>query len=724
MKTRRRLLPSILIAALATLVFASTRATAPSTPKTSDQQPKPEYRAIAQMLAKKLPRNHLRQKPFDTEVAYGAWTNAITAYDPDHTYFTRRELDELAPRAPLLCKEFASGNVSFGFELHQRFLKNLRLRLDFAKQQLKQGFDCSKPETFVWDRKDAPWPENDAQRRELWRLTLKNAYLAHLLAKELDATNSTQKAQAPAATNTIPILTPEQHVLKRYSQLLTVFEDMDSETIFQRYASAFCSVYDPHTDYLSPMREEDFEMDMNLKLVGIGATLRSEDGVARIENIVPGGPASRDTRDIRLVPGDKIIAVAQDNEPPVDIIHMALDRAVRKIRGKKGTRVVLTVIPASDPSGSTTKTVDLIRDEVNLEDAAVTGRVCTVSLPGGAVRKLGYIKVPSFYGTGNRFKPGEPDFRSCSYDTRKWMAKLNAENVQGMVLDLRNNGGGLLPEAIMMTSLFIAQGPAVQVRDCARSVALAMPEYSVACRTPLVVLINRFSASASEIVAGALQDYGRAVIVGDTQSHGKGTVQTILDLGGEQYGSLKVTTASFYRVNGASTQVRGVHSDIVVPSFADGLKDIGEDSLPRALAWTCIAPADYTPVSNLSLQIPGLKKKAAERLAKDGRYQSYVRLLNRLEVFNNTRSVSLERKARLEQMRTERAARKELDLSLGGEEDGDNAASGDGKKGEKPDIVLDAALDILSDLVEQIGPQVPVNTEPDLRSRLFRIFTP
>lgn len=693
----------------------------------AEKRPRPEYEAVAKILARRLPQTHLFQKKFDENVSATAWTNLVTSYDPDRTYFTQADLAQLEPMRLKLAEDFSKGNINFAFQVYDIFCKRLGARTDYIEKSLKKPVDFSANENLSWDRKNAAWPVGSAEQKELWRKRLKNEYLVQIISKELDIAAAKTNKIVNVATNSIVPQTTEEIILKRNKQMLSLIQDMDEETIFQRYASAICTAYDPHTDYLSPMRQEDFEMDMNLKLVGIGAQLRSEDGMAKIMEIIPGGPADRDTRDIKLVPGDKIVGVGQGDKPVEDIVHMSLNRAVRKIRGEKGSKVVLSVIPASDPTASTVKTVDLIRDEIKLEDAAVTGRVERIMQPAGKERKLGYIRVPSFYGTGGRvMNPHDPDFRSVTYDVAKRIAEYNGQNVEGFILDLRNNGGGLLPEAVQMTGLFVQSGPVVQVREANRCFPLNMMGDTVACRKPLVVLVNRFSASASEIVAGALQDYGRAIIIGDRQTHGKGTVQTVLDLGDSKYGSLKVTTASFYRITGASTQMKGVQPDIVLPSPLDSL-ELGEDKLPNALPWSRIDSADFLQLSDMNLLLPELKRRSAERLSADPKYTRYVRLINAVEEYNMCKTLSLEKKAREKQMKRERATRRQLesDEALDDEvsADEDLIPTHKGKeKGIDDDMVLRESARILCDYIDIAGPLV--ETEGDLRSRMMRIFSP
>jgi carboxyl-terminal processing protease len=678
--------------------------------------PQPYYGEVAQKVARLLPTSHLLQRPLGDELSQKAWTNLVNSLDPDHSYFLQADIAVFTNMQFQIDDAVKTGEVSFPYEVYSLFCERVEQRYVFVTNLLENGFTFTKDESYTWKRKDVPWPATQAEQDELWRKRIKNEYLVQLIGREIEkasATNPPPAEAAAAAVTNAPVVSLEENIAKRYKQFLIVIQDMDDEAILQRYLSAVAMAYDPHSDYMSPMRKEDFDIDMNLSLCGIGAQLRSEDGMARIMEVIPGGPADRDKRDIRLIPGDKIIGVGQAEGAIEDIVHLPLNKAVRKIRGEKGTKVVLKVIPAADPSGTSTKRVDLIRDEVKLEEQAATGRVVRVTLKDGAIRTLGVVRLPTFYGTMDK-RPNQPGFRSATLDVAKQLAAFNSANVSGLILDLRNNGGGSLREAVSLVGLFVRSGPVVQVREPRQIVVLPVPNMdpAMAFRKPMVVLINRTSASASEIVAGALQDYGRAVLVGDTQSHGKGSVQTVMPLGAEKLGSMKVTTASFYRINGASTQLKGVASDIVIPSLLDGL-DIGEDKLPGALPWTQVESALFIPVSDVAKFTPQLKENSAKRLAANSRYSRYCALVRHVQEVNDKTDVPLEINARRKVMKAENEMRKleddEMDLVR--------------KSGNEEDVVLDESLNILADLIDLSGSaDIPMETEGDLRTRMMRIF--
>lgn len=677
--------------------------------------PEPVYPEIARRVVRQLNTTHLSGERFGDHLSAVAWTNLVDALDFDRTLLTQEDLKRLEPLRTTIDDALASGNLAFGYDLMALVRERLAQRCDYAETLLADPatFDFSSDETYVWKRRKAERPADAAAQKQLWRSALRNEVLAITLAKELDAEEKAEKPQEDKPNyDTEDLSQPVEEVIrKRYRTLRDAYGEMDSETVLQRTLSAVANAYDPHTDYMSPMNFEDFSMEMNLTLCGIGATLRYDDGAVRITELMPGAPAASDTRDIRLQEGDRIIGVGQGDGPIEDIQHKPLNRTVRKIRGPKGTKVVLRVIPVSDKTGTRTKIVDLIRDEIKLEEQAVTG--CVQRLEND--RRLGYVRIPAFYAGAVSVDMGS-DARSMTKDLLRYIQQFNAEHVDGMVIDLRNNGGGSLLEALSMTGLFVT-GPAVQVRD-ARSVQVLPAQGQVAFNKPLVVLVNRNSASASEIVASALQDYGRAIILGDSKSHGKGTVQTVQGLGGDSkvYGADRITTACFYRINGGTTQLRGVVPDLVLPSLYDAL-ELGEDQLPGALPYTTVNPAYYAKTADLAPFLPRLKAASDARLAKDEQYLAAQKLINHVREANAEQVVTLNLEKRRTRMRAERQLQKAQDDLLSGAQRK--------KQGPTPenDPVLREALAILSDFIDlRGGPDEPVNTNGDLGSRLFRIF--
>ena len=682
--------------------------------------PKPPryYGKIGARLANMLPKYHVLQQRLDDTISQRAWTNIVTFYDVDHSIFLKSDLDALAAHEFRIDDELKAGDISFGFDLYNLFVERFRQRMDFATNLLAKGeWNFSEDETYRIKRKDAPWPETKEEAEDLWRKRVKNEVLVQIVTKELDAEKAAAKKAAGAgeedgeepdaekddgAEDDAKNLTPEENLIKKYRQYATVMLEPDEEAILQNYLDCVARAYDPHTDYMSPASKEDFDMDMNLTLCGVGAVLGFDDGALKIDEIMPGGPIDLDGRIKR---GDKIVGVRQGDGELEDILWQPMKKSIKKIRGPKGTRVTLEIIPRSDPSGATRKLIELVRDEINLEDQAATGRVERVTLDG-VERKMGYIFLPSFYESMDK-QFGDPSFRSCAMDVNRYIADFNAEGVEGLVLDLRGNGGGSLREAVMLSSLFVSEGPVVQIRDTRTVVTLPIPPGNpVAFRKPVVVLTDRASASASEIVAGHLQDVGRAVVIGDSRTHGKGTVQSVLGMGPDKYGSTKITTARFYRINGRSTQIEGVAADIRLPSLLDSL-DIGEDKLPNALPFTRILPADYAPSWNLGTYVGALKARSDARLAENARYIKHKENVEGMRALSEREYVPLEKEARTAMMRSDRELRE-----FGEEDDEEKEESVSRRrrnKGRKDDVVLEESFLILSDLVRMTGgAEVPV----------------
>ena len=654
--------------------------------------PRPYYGNVAKRLGDMLPKFHVLQRPMDDEISRRAWTNLVTFYDFDHSVFLKSDLDRLAAHQTTIDDELRAADVGFGFAVYNLYVERLLERVGFATNLVAAGgWDFSTNETYRIRRKDAPWPATPADAEEHWRKRIKNEVLAARVNHDLDK-----------STNAFDVATD---LIKKYRQYVTVLTEPDEEAVLQHYLSAVCRAYDPHTDYMSPASKEDFDMEMNLTLCGVGAVLSMDDGALKIVEIMPGGPIDVDGR---IKEGDKIVGVQQGDGEMEDVMWQPMKKSIKKIRGAKGTRVTLQIVPRSDPSGATKKLIELVRDEIKLEDQAATGRVERVTHEG-VERRLGYVYLPGFYGTMDR-KPSDPGFRSCALDVAKCLADFNAEGAEGLVLDLRGNGGGSLREAVLLSALFVQSGPVVQIRDLRSVGCLPIPPGNpIAFKKPMVVLTDRASASASEIVAGHLKDTGRALVLGDVRTHGKGTVQTVMGMGPEKYGSMKITTARFYRIDGRSTQVEGVEADIHLPSLLDSL-DIGEDKLTYALPFSRIAPADYRLSWDMHRYVRRLRAWFEARTAQDERFAKHVANVRGMKAISDREEVSLEYAARRAQMAQDRELR-ELD-DEGREDDDEEAAvkKRRRKRNEprKDDVVLDEAYRVLSDLIRLTdGAEVP-----------------
>ena len=622
------------------------------------------------------PAVHYLHKPMNKEIAAIAWTNYIDVLDPQRMYFTLDDIAVFEAEKTKQIEYLKKGDFSYAINVFNVSKERIKEYKEFTEKYFDgvsadeymakvQSFNTSTE--FLVRRKNALWPASKEARETLWDEKIQNQYLAAIVNEALkreEKAAELEKNGEPVGTNKVStaiadIVDEEFHkstvenILKGARRLNDVWQDFDVDTYKTYYVNAFTMSYDPHSSYFSPEKKEDFDIDMGLSLQGIGATLSIEDGMPKVVDIIPGSPADRDISENHLIPGDKIIAVAQGDEEFVDITHWPLNKAVRLIRGPKGSVVRLKVIPSTDATGTSTKLVTLVRDEIKLEEQAVSYVTKDLVDPAGNTRKLGYIKLPSFYSNAASIDNPE-ELRSATYDMEQAIVELKKENIEGIVLDLRGNGGGSLPEAISIAGLFIKRGPVVLVKERFRVHTLRDEDSAVAYNGPLVVLIDKLSASASEIVAGALQDYGRAIVIGDTQTHGKGTVQTVMPLSIDEsmpLGAIKLTTASFYRVNGSSTQIKGVASDIVLSSVFDYISDLGEDKLPNAIPHSSVRSVSYTRVANLKETIAAVKKLSDARLALNEKWQKHLKKLNCVNAINTNDYASLNYAVRLNEER-------------------------------------------------------------------------
>lgn len=706
MKLSKHLLLSIILAGS---IVLQSGALAPP-----DAETLATYSNAAMIVSRQIPIAHLQKEPIDDELAADALQLFLDSLDYDHSFFLQSDVDRFRARSAKLDDAILNGDLRFAFEIFDTFMKRMSNRVDYVDQMLEHGFDFDREEDYRWKRNDLAWPKDRDDWDEVWRRKIKNLYLGHMISDRLDeeeASNELARAESEAESeegndnSAIEAAeTPEQSIRKRYEQILSVMNDNDAHWLLTRYISSFAHAMDPHSDFMSQRDNEDFNINMKKSLNGIGALLNPEDGAAKIVRLIPGGPAEIDGR---LKPNDKIIAVAQGDEEPVDIRHWPLSRAVRLIRGEKGSKVVLSVVPASDITGTKVKKFELIRDEVKLEEQVAKGDLREIEGPDGSEYRAGIIRIPDFYADMEAQRNGDSAARSVSADVRDIIEGFQSSNrVDGIVIDLRNNGGGALNEAVDLTGLFIDSGPVVQVKSgsrLARKLYDADPEQLY--KGPLIVLVNRLSASASEIFAAALQDYGRAVIVGDSKTHGKGTVQALLPLSksNEKLGSLKLTTAGFYRIGGGSTQLSGVEPDIVIPSILDYM-EVGEEHLPHALEFDKIRPAFYWNSKKLSEILPDLKKTSLVERSQNEQFQEYIKLLKHLGKRRESETISLKLEERLETARAERkmqelATEMEVAAIAASTVDADQQDGEESDEEDDRDLVLDETLQILSDLI-------------------------
>jgi carboxyl-terminal processing protease len=644
--------------------------------------PGPNDGRIAYVTARLLEEYHYSQQPLDTELSEKFFDGYLDSLDPQHLYFLKSDIAEFAHYRTnldtLTINNPGIADLTPAYQIFERFRERLNQRTAYEDKLLKHDrFSLNTHQNILLDRHDAPYPKNLSEARQLWQQRLVYDYLQEVLVRRISPTNS-------GVILPLPQSAPQEiteKLTRHYHWLLRVFANWDSSDVLQTYLNALTHAYDPHTDYLNTSHAQDFSINMSLALFGIGAELRSEDGYCTIISLVPGGPAAKGKQ---IKPKDRIVAVAQGKQPPVDVVDMDLSKIVQMIRGPKGTEVRLTVIPSDDPNSR--RVVVLIRDEIKLEDLEAKAELVETPDGHGGTNRLGIIDLPSFYATvdlpGDNGDLGE---KSTTADVRRLIQKLEREHIAGIVLDLRNNGGGSLEEAVNFTGLFVTNGPVVLVRSPEGHVAVDQDSSAYALyRGPLVVLVNRFSASATEIVAGALQDYGRALIVGDTSTYGKGTVQNLNPLrpfiwsanesASNDPGTVKITIRKFYRISGASTQLKGVVPDIVLPDTLNAMTDVGESSLPNAMPWDTIPKADYNPVNMVQPYVSELRRLSDARVATNQDF-SYIRQdidefkklqadktasLNEDEELKQAEEDALREKAR----ETERAGRKAPDEKI------------------------------------------------------------
>jgi len=643
---------------------------------------------IAFLTAKLLEKLHYLQQPFNEAVSIKFFDHYLEALDPQHVHFIQSDLSEFEHYRTnlnrLIKKE---DDTRPSCEIFERFVQRLQQRVAYVTEMLKtENFTFDTDERITINRREMPYPKDIEEAKGLWRDRVRFEYLQEKLAK-LDARKKAQtskKSAVPSRTEGKPKSEAEEIVktlTDRYHRTLRTFTDWDNEDVLQIYLTTLAHVYDPHSDYYNHVQLESFAIAMNLSLFGIGAELVSEDGYCKIRKLLP-GPASK-SKEIKE--NDRIIAVAQGAQPFVDVVDMSLTKAVQLIRGPKGTEVRLKIIPAL--ADSAVKEVRLKRDEIKLDDQAAKAKIIELPNPTGAqTLRLGVIDLPSFYAQfdvgGKRELAGDGGVsapKSTTADVLQLLKKLNQENVSGVILDLRHNGGGSLEEAIKLTGLFIKDGPVVQVRNYDGTV---QPDDdtdpAIAYGGPLVVLTSKFSASASEIVAGALQDYGRALIVGDASTHGKGTVQSVNQLSAyltrpnsptNDPGALKLTIKKFYRPSGVSTQLKGVIPDIVLPSVFNDYKEIGEAALDNPLTNDVIKSAAYDRLNLVEPFLKDLRQHSVQRVAVEREYDYVREDIQQYKKLQADKTVSLNQtqrikekeqlEARQKSRENERKARKE-----------------------------------------------------------------
>ncbi|ROT95781.1 tail-specific protease [Marinobacter sp. R17] len=570
------------------------------------------------LIARQLQFTHFLDQRIDSDLSKRVFDAYLDHLDGQHVYFLQSDIDRFAPWRTKLDSALKTGQLEPAFQIYNLFEKRVIERLDYALKLIDDGvdqFDFSKDEELKLDRSDDPWAKSKDELDAIWKRRIKNAVLAQRLNGKSDKEITTS-------------------LQRRYESQRSRTLQVRSEDAFQTYMNAFTSLWDPHTSYFSPRTSENFNINMSLSLEGIGAVLQSDNEYTKVVRLVPGGPASKQGQ---LKPADRIVGVAQGKDGEMkNVVGWRLDEVVDLIRGPRSSVVRLEVIPASASDETITRTIDITRDKVKLEEQSAKSDMIDLKRDGKHY-KVGVIDIPTFYADFQAMQAGDPNYKSTTRDVHKLIDKLKGQGMQGLVIDLRNNGGGALQEANDLVGLFIDEGPTVQIRSADNDVSvLTDDDPSVAYSGPLVVLVNRMSASASEIFAGAIQDYGRGLIVG-SQTFGKGTVQAVRPL---NHGQLKITQSKFYRVSGGSTQHKGVIPDINIPTRINK-EEIGEDALDNALPWDQIEAVPHARYFDFSSIIDKLRERHDARFDKNPEFQLLEEEINLLKTQRNRDYVSL-----------------------------------------------------------------------------------
>ncbi|WP_376694529.1 carboxy terminal-processing peptidase [Wenzhouxiangella sp. EGI_FJ10409] len=659
--------------------------------------PEAKHRFASRLASRFMTSYHYRNPELDEAFSERVFDQYLSALDPNRMYFTAADIEALSEYRPHMADAVRTADLDPAYDIFNRYVERSNERIEHALDLVEGGFDFEVDEDYHFDRSDSPWAESAEALDELWRKRVKNDWLRLKLADQDD----------DEITETLS---------ERYETLRDRIQEFNSEEVFSFFMNAFTRSIEPHSSYMSPRTSENFEISMRLSLDGIGAMLQRETEYTTVMEVVPGGPADLDGR---LESGDRIVGVGQgDDGEIVDVVGWRLDDVVDKIRGERDTVVRLEVLPADTGISGPSKVIRIVRNEVKLEEQAASSEI--IELPAGDdSRRIGVIRVPVFYVDFEGRSRNEPNYRSSTRDVRKLINELKSEGVDGIVMDLRGNGGGALVEATTMTGLFIDTGPIVQVRDSRGKVELKSDnEPGMAWEGPLGVLVDRRSASASEIFAAAIQDYGRGVIIGEP-TFGKGTVQNLINLDnmarGEdtKLGQLKLTMAQFYRIAGGSTQSKGVVPDIRLPTPGDP-EDYGESALDFAMPWAEIDPADYEPVADLEPLIDLARHRHEMRLESDEELAGLVEDLAEWEDDSERETISLlesERRKEMEEAEERRSDRFGTDGDMAmtedevreedadAETDADADAEGEGDEEEDEDLYLEETARILSDLI-------------------------
>jgi len=660
-----------LLAAIAMMLVAGPALARPTKPDDA------KARQIAIAVSQLVERGHLTKKRIDDNISERCLKSLLETLDPLKLYFYQSDVDEFSALRHDLDEMVPVGQIGAAYRVFDRFLKRVDERIAIAVEQVNAEHDYTLDEEMVRDSDSAHYAKSPADAVDKWRRRVKYEMLTQLADEK----------------------TPEEareKLSRRYSSIRKRWHQTNDDELLEMFLTALTTGFDPHSTYMSPSTLDNFEIQMRLKLDGIGASLRSEDGYTKVHQVIVGGAADQDGR---LKEGDEIVGVGQGTEGELlDIVDMKLNDVVDKIRGKRGTVVRLEVRPVENPKDSEIYTI--VRQEIKLTESEARSVVVPWGKkPNGEAFKVGILSLPSFYMDMDAARRGDPNYKSTTRDVRRLLTEFNAQGVDAVMVDLRFNGGGSLTEAVNMTGLFIDKGPVVQVKGPdGRTQPFVDPEAGMVWSGPLVVLTNKFSASASEIFAGAMQDYNRGLIVGDDATHGKGTVQQLYDVAQLLFrikndmnlGAMKLTIQQFYRPDGASTQNRGVAADVVIPSLTSHL-DVGESDLDYALPFDKIAGLSHDEFKMVDQNIVNQLRAASEnRIASSKEFGRDLRRINKFEEQKDRKTVTINREKFL-------AEREELDADKEQEEAFEEAVKSDRPVFDVEDHYNQEALSIMVD---------------------------
>ena len=626
---------------------------------------------------------HYAQKPLDDEMSAKIFSLYMNRLDPAHYYFLAADVAEYRKYETRIDDMLLRGNAKLSLDIFERFKTRLSERLAMMEEFMGEDFDFSRDANWTLERDEVPHPETTEEARKIWRTKVK----FDLLTLKLGDTS---------------VEDGKERLMKRVRGLWKDYFQYENDDIVSMFLNSMAAAYDPHSSYLAAQDLKNFDISIKLSLEGIGAVLRWEDGYTVVNSIVPGGAAARQGK---LKADDRIIAVAQGDQAFESVIDMRLNDVVQLIRGKRGTKVGLQILRKTKKGFDTLKFI-IVRDKIVLKDGEAKAQI--IEQPSTEENKtakethrIGVIKLPSFYVDFNGRRKNPKNFKSSSRDVKKHLEEFVQEKVDGVILDLRSNGGGGLDEAINMAGLFIGHNPVVIVRQSGgRRVTVHRSRERVVYGGPLLIMLNRYSASASEILAGAMHDYQRAILAGDTTTFGKGTVQNIFQLP-EGYGALKVTIAQFYRVSGWSTQNRGVETSLVLPSL-NNAREIGESTLDNALPWRSIDPVSYRVSGNLKKIIPELRQLSKNRIANSDFFQKVNEDVQ--EYLTNIKPLEYTSILKMQQDDQRRNDQRDQELANATEKDVEDVSADTGHADDKMVIVRDEymneSLAILADYIK------------------------